>query len=541
PPPPPAPQAPPAPAYEAPPPVEPPRAAAPPPPPPAPQAPPAPAYEAPPPVEPPRAEPPPPPPAYEAPPPVEPPRAEPPPPPPAYEAPPPVEPPRAEPPPPPPAYEAPPPVEPPRAEPPPPPPAYEAPPPVEPPRAAAPPPAPPAPEAPPAPAYEAPPAPPAAPEPADEPPAAHSQPPAGPEAGPVRTAEPAESEADTQLPAFMPSLTGTAPSSDVPLDHVAGATAPRRVLAGTALGDAMLLWQLGKLRRRRPKAPESVPHPVELSLQQTARMDSLRLIEAAMRQLRAVTIAQFKPKPSVVCVRTGSYGFEVLLDQPVEVPEGWQAASGGYVLELRREVTLEQLDAAGQGPSLCPALVPVGDTAEGPLLLNLEEIGCLAVSGPADASASLLASVVEMLGSSPLAGSVRIITVGVSAPSGPGWERIHATSFDSPRLEHLLTAAHSPAYAGSDATLDVLVVGPGNDILFQRAGQIASSPGSRLVLVGATSSPGTRWPWRIQMDELHRAVVHPIAVNITATRAMTPELSYLLSEAAEGPQAAPRL
>ncbi|MCY3924653.1 MAG: hypothetical protein OXG52_03950, partial [bacterium] len=456
---------------------------------------------------------------------------------PAYEAPPPVEPPRAEPLPPPPSYEAPPAVEPPRAEPPPPPPAYEAPP-------------APAPEAPPAPAYEAPPvppafeappAPPAAPEPADEPPAAHSQPPAGPEAGPVRTAEPAESEADTQLPAFMPSLTGTAPSSDVPLDHVAGATAPRRVLAGTALGDAMLLWQLGKLRRRRPKAPESVPHPVELSLQQTARMDSLRLIEAAMRQLRAVTIAQFKPKPSVVCVRTGSYGFEVLLDQPVEVPEGWQAASGGYVLELRREVTLEQLDAAGQGPSLCPALVPVGDTAEGPLLLNLEEIGCLAVSGPADASASLLASVVEMLGSSPLAGSVRIITVGVSAPSGPGWERIHATSFDSPRLEHLLTAAHSPAYAGSDATLDVLVVGPGNDILFQRAGQIASSPGSRLVLVGATSSPGTRWPWRIQMDELHRAVVHPIAVNITATRAMTPELSYLLSEAAEGPQAAPRL
>ncbi len=362
-----------------------------------------------------------------------------------------------------------------------------------------------------------------------------------PDLGPLGSPESPESEADTSLPAFMPSLTGTAASADVPVEQVVEATARRRVLAGTAIGDAMLLWQLGRLRRHHPKAVESAPHPLEVSLQQTARMDSLRLIEAAMRQLRAVTVAQFKPKPSVVCVRTGTYGFEVLLDQPVEVPEGWQGASGGYVLELRRDVTIEYLDAAGRGPSLCPALVPVGDTAEGPLLLNLEEVGCLAVSGPVDASVSLLGSVVEMLGSSPLAGNVRIITVGVGSLGGPGWERIHALGFDSPQLEHLLSTALSPAHAGDDSLIDVLVVGPGNDILFQRAGQVAASPGSRLVLVGATSSPTARWPWRIQMDEQHRAVVHPIAVNITATQAMRPELAHLLSEAAEGPNPASRL
>jgi len=450
-------------------------------------------------------------------------------PPPAYEPPPPpVEPS-------PPAYEAPPP--PPPVEP---PPAYEAPsPPVEPPPAYEPPP----------PAYEAPPPPPpveprppyqdslAPHQPPGAPPSGYEPVPGMPGTGPVGFPESLESEADRFLPDFMPSLTGTAPSGAVPVEHAAPGTATRRMFAGTAVGDAMLLWQLGRLRRRRPRTVESAPDPVEMSLQQTARMDSLRLIEAAMRQLRAVTVAQFKPRPRVVCVRTGAYGLEVLLDQPIDVPEGWQAASGGYVLELRRDVNLEHLDAAGRGPSLCPTLVPVGDTAEGPLLLNLEEIGCLAVSGPADASASLLGSVVEMLGSSPLAGNVRIIAVGIDAPGGPGWERIHTIGYDSPQLEHLLTTAQSSTRAGGDEfPLDVLVVGPGNDILFQRAGQVATSPGSRLVLAGAMSSPAARWPWRIHVDAHGRAVVHPIAVNITATQAMRPELAYLLSEAAEGPQ-----
>ena len=405
-------------------------------------------------------------------------------------------------------------------------------PPAEPPSPVYEPPLPPA-EVPPPPSYEAPPQPyqpPSTPAPGHEPVLGM------PDLAPVGAPESLESETDTLLPAFMPSLTGAPPSADLPVEQVVAATAPQRMFAGTAIGDAMLLWQLGRLRRRRTAAGESVPNPLELSLQQTARMDSLRLIEAAMRQLRAVTVGRFAPKPRVVCVRTGAYGFEVLLNSPVDLPEGWQAASGGYVLELRQDVTLEQLDAVGQGPSLCPTLVPVGDTAEGPLLLNLEEIGCLAVSGPADASASLLGSVVEMLGSSPLAGNVRIITVGVSAPSGPGWERVHASSFDSPQLEHLLATANSPAYAESNATLDVLVAGPGNDILFQRAGQVATGAGSRLMLVGATSSQAARWPWRIHLDERHRAVVYPISVNITATQAMRPELAYLLSEGAEEPR-----
>ena len=350
--------------------------------------------------------------------------------------------------------------------------------------------------------------------------------------GPVEPEAPYVEAEAPRMPSFMPSLTGADTAATAPEAQVV--TSSNRSLAGTAIGDAMMLWQLSRIRRRGGRRDEF--DPMEESLKQNARIDSLNLIEAAMRHLRAVTVGQLREKPSVLAVRVGTYGFEVLLNRPVQAPHGWQAASGGYVLELPPGVTADDLDAAGQGPTLCPALVPVGDTVEGPLLLNIEEIGCLIVTGPASPSVNLLNAVVGTLGSSPLAADIRIITVGMETPVGvPGWDGVHSTSFDSPQLEELISTAHT----GGGAPLDILVVGPGNDLLIQRVGQVASTPGSRLALVGATSSVAARWPWRIHLDETTTAVVHPIACTMAAAQAMAPALSQLLSEAADPSLLAP--
>ena len=335
-----------------------------------------------------------------------------------------------------------------------------------------------------------------------------------------------------RMPSFLPSLTGADLTATAPEAEVVSSS--NRSLAGTAIGDAMMLWQLSRVRRRGSRQDEI--DPMEESLKQNARVDSLNLIEAAMRHLRAVTVGQLREKPSVLAVRVGTYGFEVLLNRPAQAPEGWQVASGGYVLELPRDVTADDLSAPGQGPTLCPALVPVGDTVEGPLLLNIEEIGCLIVSGPTSPTVNLLNAVVGTLGSSPLAADIRIITVGMETPTGvPGWSNVHSTSFDSPQLEELISTAHT----GSGASLDILVVGPGNDLLIQRAGQVANTPGSRLALVGATSSVAARWPWRIHVDETTTAVVHPIACTMAAAQAMAPTMSQLLSEAPDPSLLAP--
>ena len=357
--------------------------------------------------------------------------------------------------------------------------------------------------------------------------------PALPDLGPVEPEVPYVEAEAPRMPSFMPSLTGAETVAPAPeADMVASSS---RSLAGTALGDAMMLWQLSRIRRRRGGRPDAMD-PMEESLRQSARTDTLNLIEAAMRHLRAVTVGQLREKPAVLAVRVGTYGFEVLLNRPTKAPDGWQAASGGYVLELPKGVTAEDLDTTAQGPTLCPALVPVGDTLEGPLLLNIEEIGCLIVSGPGSPSVNLLNAVVGTLGSSPLAGDIRIITVGLDTPAGlPGWERVHTTSFDSPQLEELLSTAHT----GSGTFLDVLVVGPGNDLLVQRAGQVSTTPGSRLALVGATSSVAARWPWRIHVDETTTAVVHPIACTMAAAQAAAPAMSQLLGEATDPSLLAP--
>ena len=129
--------------------------------------------------------------------------------------------------------------------------------------------------------------------------------------------------------------------------------ASNRSLAGTAVGDAMMLWQLSRIRRRRGGRPDALD-PMEEALRQNARVDTLNLIEAAMRHLRAVTVGRLREKPAVLAVRVGTYGFEVLLNRPTQAPEGWQAVSGGYVLELPQGVTAEDLDAIGQGPHPVP-------------------------------------------------------------------------------------------------------------------------------------------------------------------------------------------
>ena len=335
---------------------------------------------------------------------------------------------------------------------------------------------------------------------------------AGTAEAPLRQPEP---EAP-RVPHFMPSVTGTTAGG---LTTAAQTSLVGRSLAGTAVGDAMLLWQLAR-RRRQSQRTAGMPDAIEHSLLQSAGSEALELIEAAMRHLYAVTVGQQRPKPNVLAVRSGTYGFEVLLDHPVPTPPGWRSASGGYVLELPQGVTARDLGAIGQGPSLCPALVPVGNTFEGPLLLNLEQLGCLAVSGPSTPAASLLAAIVGTLGSSPMAGHLRITAVGFESAAGMiGWEAVSFASYDSPELETLLANSYGPG----DSTIELLVIGPENDLLIQRAGQVATAPESRLSLVGATSAVSARWPWRIHVDGTGSAVVHPISITMTAARAVTPE------------------
>ena len=339
-----------------------------------------------------------------------------------------------------------------------------------------------------------------------------------PYAGMPAPAPPAEFEAPSS-PHFLPSVVTSAPVG--PATDAPQPGALRRSLVGPAIGDAMVLMRLA--RRRQARQGVGPVDPQFAALQQSADAESLRLIDAAMRHLRAVTVSQHRPPPEVLAVRFGSYGFEVLLSRPCETPPGWRSASGGYVLELPPGVTAHDLAVADWSTPLCPALVPVGNTYEGPLMLNLDEIGFLVVSGPAPVAMNLLAALITALDASPMSDEVRLTAVGFE-PLLPhlGWERVNIRRYDDPELERLFTAVERP-------DMDVVMIAPGNDVLIQRAGQYASAGQPQLAVVGAIAAVGTRQPWSIHLDSTGTAVLHPINVTLTAASALPTELLAELS------------
>ena len=99
--------------------------------------------------------------------------------------------------------------------------------------------------------------------------------------------------------------------------------------------------------------------------------------------------------------------------------------------------------------------------------------------------------------------------MGLSAASGLiGWERVVHCSYDAPELERLMTPRQRDG-------IDVVALGPGNDLLMQRVVQAAASDAG-LVVVGTSSSVGTRW--RVHVDGTATAVVQPIGVAVTAAQ-----------------------
>ena len=182
---------------------------------------------------------------------------------------------------------------------------------------------------PPPPLYESPVAPTHAP-----PPPATPATPGLPDFGPIEPEVPYVEAEAPRMPSFMPSLTGAETAAPTPEAEVVASS--NRSLAGTAIGDAMMLWQLSRIRRRRDGRPDAVD-PMEESLRQSARVDTLNLIEAAMRHLRAVTVGRLREKPAVLAVRVGTYGFEVLLNRPAQPPEAGRQPRGATCWNSPRE------------------------------------------------------------------------------------------------------------------------------------------------------------------------------------------------------------
>lgn len=179
-----------------------------------------------------------------------------------------------------------------------------------------------------------------------------------------------------------------------------------------------------QVARHRPGRDIVRPDPdgeaLELKARAIAADEAAVWVDAAMRLLGARIAEAAMAVPAVTCVRAGELGLEILLGEPRPLaPAGFVSADDGFVWRLDAEADLSQFQAeAEKHPATAPALVSLGVSPEGPLLVDLEAIGALSVEGAPDRVAAFIAGVALELAAAPWSDGVDLRLVGTEPGLG---------------------------------------------------------------------------------------------------------------------------
>ena len=281
------------------------------------------------------------------------------------------------------------------------------------------------------------------------------------------------------------------------------------------------------------RRPSPDLEPLERELRAIAADEASEWVDAAMRALAGDLAGSECPRlPEIVAVRPGDLGLEVLLgsadDEP---PAGWEAVDGGFVWRLERRVDLAELQrrAAGQS-STSPALVSLGASPEGPVLVDLEALGALSVEGdPARVGAFLSGVALELL-CAPWAQGVDLRLVGASEAVA---RNDGATCLDDAdalvaELAALMEATrgslgdHPSTLAGrldprsGDDWAPTLVVvarsGVAPPEVLERLATLTRVPGAGAAVVAPGPLVGARWRLHIEPDG--RASLEPLGLSV---------------------------
>lgn len=173
-------------------------------------------------------------------------------------------------------------------------------------------------------------------------------------------------------------------------------------------------------RRRRPghRMPHLHPTDLETTLRIAEEPGTVHLLDRGLRTLAADIHDKDKSLPAirsaVVMANGGLLLHPVDIDEPAPSPFATISDAESRVWALQRDAALLDDDAAAEVPAPYPALVTLGtDDAGNLVLVNLEEIGAIVVSGGPEDVESILIGMAVDLAASTWADHVVVTLVGI--------------------------------------------------------------------------------------------------------------------------------
>ncbi len=240
-------------------------------------------------------------------------------------------------------------------------------------------------------------------------------------AAPAPEAAAPSTPAQSQSPTPSPATPETAAADHLQDESPWTARTSYGVGALLAAGVIALLATRRRTQQRRRRPGQRMPMPtgaaaqVEQELRATADALSIETVDVALRSLARSCTEAGVALPAVRAARLTATQFDLYLAEPAELPEPWTGTADDTVwtLEVDNAADLEGTDVSDI-PAPYPALVTVGhDEEDGHVLLDLEFLGSIGVSGQDDAATrEILAALAIELANSTWADDLQVTLVG---------------------------------------------------------------------------------------------------------------------------------